>query len=173
MRPSLTAQFNHRARATVPGLMALFLVILGVMPLGLPNFESVSPIWTLPAVYYWSVHRPDLMPAPLAFVLGLLHDMLNGGPLGLMALVLLFVQAICVNRRREVLNEPFLIGWLGFVVVSAGAHLAVWLLASLYFVAWQNFLLVLIQFAITVSFYPPMALLFGVTQGWIARAELE
>ena len=173
MRPSLTSQVNHWLRVTVPGLMALALLLIGVLPLGLPDFGPIAPVLTLPAVYYWSIYRPDLMPAPLAFALGLLHDILNGGPPGLMALVLLLVQGACVSQSKVVVGKSFVVGWFGFLLIAAGAHIAAWLLACIYYFQALAFWPVLMQFVVTMLLYPFIARLFSLTQAWIARVEIE
>ena len=170
MTPGQTSKLNYWARGTVPGMMSLVLLFISVLPLGLPHFGPVTPILTLAAVYYWAIYRPDLMPAGLAFALGLLHDILTGGPPGLTALVLLFVCGACGTQRRAVVGKSFMIGWIGFVLIAAVAYFVAWLLACLYYLHPLELTPIAGQFLVSVLLYPPVAHVFSLTQGWIVKA---
>ncbi len=173
MRPAVGFRLNYWLRGAVPAALALCLLVLGVVPLGLPNFVPATPLLPLAAVYYWAIYRPDLMPAPLAFGLGLLHDILTGGPPGQMALVLLLVQGACLSQRRAVVGKSFLVDWVGFALIAAGAYAGAWLLACVYYFALIDPTPVLAQWLMTLILYPPLARLFSLSHGWITRVTLE
>jgi rod shape-determining protein MreD len=148
-------------RSVVPGLQCLLLLFLSVLPTGIPYFSTVTPMLVLIGVYYWSLYRPDLMPMPLVFVLGVLLDILGGGPLGLMALLLVLVHGICVSQRQVLANKSFYVGWFGFTIVAVGANLIGWIIACAYFQALLSPVPVLIQTIVTITIYPLLARLFG------------
>ena len=173
MRPTLAYLLSYWLRSTVPGVLALCLLVIGVLPLGLPSIVPATPILALAAVYYWSIYRPDLMPAPLAFALGLMHDILTGGPPGQTALILLLVQGACLSQRRAVIGKPFLVDWVGFVLIAAGTYAAAWLLACLFYFAVIDPAPVVAQWFLSIVLYPPLARLFGLAHAWMARALLR
>src|SRR3546814_20324436 len=78
----------------------------------------------------WGVFRPDLLPPFSLFLIVNLHDILVATPLGMTALSLMIVHGLAVSQRRAFLGNPFVLAWLGFVVIYALAAFAVWLLAS-------------------------------------------
>ncbi|MBT4710871.1 MAG: rod shape-determining protein MreD, partial [Alphaproteobacteria bacterium] len=104
-------------RLLLPGLVTFVAVLLTVLPLGIPFAAVVTPFLSLMAVYYWSIYRPDLLPPAAVFVLGVLQDILTGGPVGLLALVLLLVQALAVSQRRILLGQAFSVEWAGLLLI--------------------------------------------------------
>jgi rod shape-determining protein MreD len=148
-------------RLLLPGLVTFIAVLLTVLPLGIPFAAVVTPFLSLMAVYYWSIYRPDLLPPAVVFVLGVLQDMLTGGPVGLLALVLLLVQALAVSQRRILLGQAFSVEWAGLLLVVAGAGAVSWTLASVYYLALVPPVPFVVQALITVALYPLGSWLFA------------
>ncbi|MEC9344600.1 MAG: rod shape-determining protein MreD [Pseudomonadota bacterium] len=146
-----------RLLIAVPGLLAVLLVMLGVVPLGVPFVGPMLPDFALIAVYVFAVQRPDLMPHWLAFLVGLLQDLLSGGPLGFGALICLGVQGLCSAQRRFLVGRPFAIGWIAFALVALAAGVVGWLLACVYYFTLVAPAPALLQFAITVALFPLVA----------------
>ena len=148
-------------RLLLPGLVTFIAVLLTVLPLGIPFAAVVTPFLSLMAVYYWSIYRPDLLPPAVVCVLGVLQDMLTGGPVGLLALVLLLVQALAVSQRRILLGQAFSVEWAGLLLVVAGAGAVSWTLASVYYLALVPPVPFVVQALITVALYPLGSWLFA------------
>ena len=147
-------------RTLLPGLVTLLAVLVAVLPLGISFAAVVTPFLSLMAVYYWSIYRPDLLPPAAVFAIGVLQDILTGGPVGLLALVLLLVQALAVSQRRILLGQGFTVEWAGLLLVTAGAGLVSWLLASVYYLALVPPLPFVVQALITAALYPLGSWLF-------------
>ena len=147
-------------RTLLPGLVTLLAVLIMVLPLGVSFAAVVTPFLSLMAVYYWSIYRPDLLPPAAVFAIGVLQDILTGGPVGLLALVLLLVQALAVSQRRILLGQAFSVEWAGLLLVAAGAGLVSWLLACVYFLALVPPLPFVVQALITAALYPLGSWLF-------------
>lgn len=160
----LAARLNWLLRGMIPALQAMVLLLLALVPLGVPHLAEVSPMVSVMAVYYWSIYRPDLMPAPAAFAIGLVQDLLSGGPVGMMALVLVLVQGVCMSQRRVIVSSSFLLGWLLFMVIAAGASLATWMVAAAFYWALFDPRPLLVQLLLTVALYPIFDWLFGRTE---------
>jgi rod shape-determining protein MreD len=171
MMPSWQSRALRLLLGLTPTVLSLLLVVISAVPLGLPYLSNISPLLAMMSVYYWSIYRADLMPAPAAFLIGLVQDLVGGGPLGLMALVLLLVHGLCVSQRRVFLSKPFLVGWWGFMFVAAGAAVVAWTLACLYFVSWFDPRPVAAQLVLTVALYPPLTWLFSRTETRLLRAN--
>jgi rod shape-determining protein MreD len=171
MMPSFRARALHLLLALAPTALTLVLVLLSAVPLGLPYYSNVAPLLAVTSVYYWSIYRANLMPAPAVFLIGLMQDMIGGGPFGLMALVLVVVHGICVSQRRVFLSKPFLVGWWGFVFVAAGASVVAWVVASVYFLAWFDPRPIAAQLLLTVALYPPLTWLLSRTEAQLLRAS--
>jgi rod shape-determining protein MreD len=122
-------------RAAMPSATALFLALLGVSAWPLPHLGPVMPPLAFIALFYWAAHRPDLFPPIVAFFLGLLNDFINGGPLGLSALLFTVAHQIIWRQRGLFAGHSFFILWLGFALAAALLMLAQWVLMGL--LTWQ------------------------------------
>ena len=131
MKPTFWQRLDGLARGLSPFALAVLLVLFGAVPLRLPHVSEIGPNFALLAVYYWAVHRPTVLPAPAAFFLGLLSDLLGAAPLGVGTAVLLGVHALTVSQRRFLVGQSFLWVWTGFMIIAAGAFAAIWAVSSL------------------------------------------
>ena len=84
----------------MPALLGVLLVILSTIPFYIPGYGPVAANLVLMAVFYWSIHRPDLLSPVSVFFIGLLQDILVGMPPGMNAIVLLLVRTIAVSQSR-------------------------------------------------------------------------
>jgi len=131
MKIGLAMMAGRRLHGLLPALSCLLLAIIGAAPLGLPHFGMVGPAMALMAVFYWSIFRADLMTMLGAFGIGLVVDLLSGGPVGLNAVLLLLTHALAVSQRRVFLGSSFLVNWWGFGMVALGAAIIGWAVACL------------------------------------------
>ena len=100
----MTVPFWHRldqfARQLFPFALTLTLLLASLVPVPLPAYSSVTPSFMVMAIYFWSLHRPDLMPPSAVFAIGLLQDLLTGGILGVSSIVLLALSFATGSQRR-------------------------------------------------------------------------
>jgi len=152
-------------RHLVPGGLTLFILLISLVPTRIPGYGGIAPLLTLISVYYWSIYRPDLLPAIAAFLLGLLLDIGGDTPMGVNALVFLLVHGLLSSQRRFFLGKPFLMTWWAFAVVAAVACWLSWVLVSLLGGHWIESRPVLFTYLMTLAFYPVL--------GWfLIRAQL-
>lgn len=148
----------------MPLVLTLLVVVLGMVPLQIPNVAPVIPAWALIAVYFWSVHRPELMPLWAVFLIGLFQDLLSGGQLGVGILALIMVHQIIASQRRSFSRATFGGLWLIFALVAAGAIYVMWLLNSVLYTTLLPIRPVLFQYLTTLAVYPFLAWLFTQVQ---------
>lgn len=159
------------ARNAAPFGMTSLLVLANTIPIGLPGWSQVAPALPLISVYHWAVHRPDLLPGILVFLIGLLHDLLNGLPLGLHALVFLLVHGVVVFKRRFLVGKSFRVQWVGFVVACVGAAALSWVLGSLHALRAIGPEPLAYQYLLTIGLYPAVAWLLLRWQQSVLPAE--
>ncbi len=160
MKSSLWLRVDALARRLTPFGLTLVLVILGVLPLHLPGYERVVPLLPLIAVYHWTIYRPELLPAYAVFVIGLLQDTLGGTPIGINAVVFLCVYGVVMSQRTFFIGKSFVIVWLGFALVAAGAVGLGWLLVSVYNMTLVRPHAALFQYLVTLGTFPILAWFF-------------
>lgn len=161
-------RLDTAARASVPSLTALALIVVGVVPLRLPEYAAVVPWFALMAVYYWTMYRAELMPAPAVFAIGVFQDLLGGGPFGVNAFVLLLAHGAAMTQRRVLMRRPFSLAWLGFIAIALMAFALTWLaMAALAFTLFDP-RAALVQYVLTVLLYPPVAWAFAAAhRAWV------
>ncbi|MAI62535.1 MAG: rod shape-determining protein MreD [Micavibrio sp. TMED27] len=132
---TFTERLEIIARMSVPYSFMLLLLLLDVMAAPHPlNFLVAAPFIFM-AIHYWSIYRPSMMPAFLVFIVGLFLDFLGGTPLGLHALLYLLASTLLKYQRRFLINQSFMISWLGFVVVISTVSFLQWILMSAFYLA--------------------------------------
>mgnify|MGYP001292635861 FL=1 len=161
MQIMLTNKIMDVARAGIPFTLSVLLILFAVLPYGLPKSSLAAPILALISVYYWSLFRPELMPAGAAFLLGLMVDILSGGPPGLNALVLIMVNWAASGQRRALAGKSFAVGWLGYLLIAAGAAVTNWVVASLFHATIIESAPLLVSHAVGTAAYPLVAVLLA------------
>lgn len=164
MKQSLWHHLDLTARNISPFAITVLLVMAGMVPLGVPDLSPIIPSLAMIAVYYWSVHRPDLMPVWAVFLVGLFQDLLSGAPTGPGIAALLVVHTVVGSLRRYSANASLPILWSLFGVVAAAAFVTLWLLSCLSLGVIFNPRPVLFQYLATLAAYPCLAWLFAQAQ---------
>jgi|SRR5690625_3935078 len=164
MAHDLFQRLDAGAKALVPALLSSFLIILTLVPLRAPEVAPLMPALGLTAVYYWAVFRPDLLPAWLVFLLGLLQDLLMGAPLGVGVVSLVSMHFFVAAQRKVFVSPTFAMLWVFFGLFAAASLLLSWLLGSLLLGQMLDLRLLFLHYALTVGAYPCLAWLFGKVQ---------
>ncbi|MEM7171823.1 MAG: rod shape-determining protein MreD [Pseudomonadota bacterium] len=144
-------------RALFPCLITLMLVVASALPLPAPSLSHIMPMLPLIAVFYWAVYKPDLFPLWAVFLIGLVQDLLSGGPIGVSAIAFLSLQAAVNAQRRRFVSASFAKIWLLFSIFSAAAFALMWLLISFSMMLFVDPMPLLFQFLLTVAVYPCFA----------------
>ncbi len=159
------------ARGLTPSLLLLFMVFLGQLPFSLASQSAVTPFFVLMAVFYWGLHRPDLLPAAVVFVIGLLQDALEGEPFGVNAFVLIAVYWFVAAQQRHFRGQAFMALWLVFGLVALAAETMRWLLVS----ALSGRLFgpggIAIELLLTIALYPLLTVAFALAHKTLPRPE--
>jgi rod shape-determining protein MreD len=156
--------------AGVPALSVFVAVLATAVPLGLPaDATFIPPLIVMTMIFCWRALPGTVFPSYLALLLGLLADILSGGPLGFWAMMALIAAnaggrapspADAQDRNRL---------WLYWAGVAVSIGVFAWLLGSLYVLrvidAWP------IAFGVCVSILLFPVVLRGVV--WIKRGRLR
>jgi rod shape-determining protein MreD len=152
-------KLDQTGRNIAPVAMTALLMLLGMVPLYLPSYGVMAPSLGLMALYYWVLHRPDLLRPGTAFALGLLQDLLSGTPFGMNALVNTLVYWVILTQRRF-LATSFSMLWWGFGMIATGAGLVGWAAYSVLNATLLPFETVMVGVLFTVALFPAFAWLF-------------
>ena len=164
MKTSIWVRMDTWVRHLIPFGITLVLLLMTAIPTHLPGFAGIAPMLPLMGVYYWAIYRPDLLPAWLAFVIGLLYDIVGGTPLGVNALVMLLVQGTAAGQRKFFLGKSFAVTWWAFGLLTAGAVGLAWLLVSFLLGRTVEPTPVIFEYLMTLCFFPVLTWMLARTQ---------
>ena len=101
-------------------MLVASVVVLVLQVVLAPNIAiySAMPNFVLAFVMVVAIARPGANAAPIAFVLGMLYNLVAGGPVGALAFLLVLVSLLA-TRAFSVLNNDTLFMPLVILVVSA------------------------------------------------------
>jgi rod shape-determining protein MreD len=165
--PSPLQRVDTIARQWVPFSATLLLMLFGLTPSYLPAFSPVAPMYTVIAIYFWAVYRPDGLGYGSAFAIGVLEDLLSGTPLGCTALVLMLGQWVVFHQQKFFNGRPFHVVWAAFLLVALGSAAVRWLMIGMFLPAgFVGPTHALASGAMTVAVYPVV--------GWVlAKMQLR
>ncbi len=150
-------QLDRQGRSIAPSAITLIFVLLGMVPVPLPGWEAIAPQLALASVYYWAIHRPDLLPPWLAFVFGVLGDLTSGSMPGLTAVGFLLVHAVVLSQRRILSRGNVLILWAAFAAIAVLVAIVSYVLVSALNLVVLPIRPVLLQAVLTTAAFPFVA----------------
>lgn len=171
MKESSWHSVDIAARNATPSLLTLALVIVGQLPFSPPGQAAVTPYFVLMAVYYWGLHRPDLLPGLAVFLLGLLQDALGGEPFGVNAFVLVATYWFVVSQQRFFKGKHFVVVWWGFAITALLAAILRWMLVSLLMGGLLLPWTLAFEYLLTVALYPVLTLAFTLAHKTLPRGD--
>jgi rod shape-determining protein MreD len=155
----------------LPIATTVLAALLSIEPLHLDGYAALTPAFTLMATYHWTIYRPDLLPAPLLFLIGTIEDLLSGGLPGVTAVTLLLARTIVLPRRHYFVDRPFPLIWAGFTLLTGGAMLFLWALHSLLDGELLDLRGPVLRAVLTVSIFPIASFLLGRSQRALIGAD--
>ena len=165
MGEQLTMNPPRILASLTPALLAVLAVILTNLPVSVTAGLLPPPVLALAPIYYWVLVRPDLMPPVVVLMIGLLEDLLSGGPPGLWAAGCLAAYALA-DRERDIFAGLSGAGAiLGFASAAFAASTVVYVLGSLVYWRFAPLGPLLLQCVVTVIFYP----LLAIAMAWLQR----
>jgi len=162
MLDTIWQRLDHGARLALPFVTTLLCALLSTVTWPLPWFGAIAPPLGLVALYYWSLHRPDLFRPSMAFAIGLLNDVVNFLPLGLSALLFVAAHQLVLRQRRFFAGHSFFMMWIGFALIATLVMLCEWMALGLIRWQWVPFVPPLMQDILVIVIFPlPCWLLIG------------
>src|ERR1700722_19313626 len=157
-RPRMGARL---AAALVPFICGLLGVVFSNLPITLFGGLVPSPLLGFIPVYFWCLVRPDLMTPAATFAIGILQDVMSGGPPGIWTLSFIVAYAV-IQRQRDAFA-----GLAGVAAVLGFATATLIVCATAYFTTsfWHLHMApvgpIVAELVVTVLFYIPGAFVIG------------
>lgn len=169
--PSVWRALDAAFRRAFPFVSIFAVLLLLAFPLPIPAEAELRLGFALASVFFWTVYRPNSMPASAAMLLGLFADLLGPEPPGITALMLLSTRGFAMHARLGLIRRGFPFVWLAFGLVAAVATLAQWALTSALDLRLLPALPALLAAGLAIGFYPVLSVLLAEAHGSIAAPE--
>jgi rod shape-determining protein MreD len=141
--------------SVIPVTLAILGVMLANLPVSFLGGIVPAPLMGLMPVYFWCLVRPDLMPPFWAFVIGLLEDVLSGGPPGVWAVAFVVTYAALDRQRDSLAGLGGVAAILGFATAAALCCATAYAVVALYYWRIPPLAPVMTELAMSVFFYLP------------------
>jgi len=152
----------------LPALSVLFAVIATAVPWGLPpDATFILPLVVVMMVFCWRAFPGATLSPLVAMLLGLLTDIMSGGPLGFWALLALVGSSAGSYARSFGAGREMGRLWLIWTVLTPGLAVVGWLLASAFFLRWVDWWPIAVGAVASVALFP--VVLRGLL--WIERGN--
>jgi rod shape-determining protein MreD len=147
--------------ALLPLLCGLAAVLISNLPLSLTNGLVPAPLLGLIPVYFWCLVRPDLMTPAAVFVIGILEDMMAGGPPGVWTLAFVITYGVIDRQRDSFAGLAGLGAVLGFATAALITCLVAYAITAVLY-SFPPIGTIVAELAMTVLFYIPGVYLIGI-----------
>jgi len=114
---SVAARVGLIAWIGVPTVVSLLGLLIYIAPFHLLGMVIPMPLFPLMAIFFWAMARSKMMPPIAVFAIGLIQDLLTGGPLGLWSFSYLFAYAIMTTQSDAFAGRGDRMLWAGFGVM--------------------------------------------------------
>ncbi|MGD0191215.1 MAG: rod shape-determining protein MreD [Rhizomicrobium sp.] len=170
MQDRFGISFGSGFAAVIPFMTGILGALVANIPVSLFGGTMPPPLLSLMPVYFWCLVRPDLMPPSAAFAIGLVEDLLSGGPPGVWALSFLVCYAV-VDRQRDAFaglaGFGAILGFAAVMLIASGVDYGAVSLLNSRVLPVESLML---QVAISVIFYIPALWLMNGAQRRIIGA---
>ena len=170
-RASFGRRLDIAARFCFPACITVLLMLLTQAPLEIPEQAALLPAVSLGCVWFWSLFRPDAMPPPVVFLIGLVMDLLGYLPLGVGVFTLLAVHGVALSLRRSLSRRGFAWIWIVFGGVAAAAATLIWLLVMLLTFRLLSPYPAIFIAVLAIAIFPVLAVPFASAHRSIANPE--
>ncbi len=143
-----------------PAIITFLLFILCAIPKYVWGINYIMPVLPLIPIFYWGRLQAAEMPYWLAFITGLLMDVVSGLPLGLSAFLYILFLVMLHNQSKYIHKEGFAITWGYFTLLLAIISVFEWAIMSFSGNQLHAIPAAVIQWLITASLYPLFHKLF-------------
>jgi rod shape-determining protein MreD len=158
-------------RAAAPAIALFLTIVLMLAPVRLFQGYVPMPLLPLIVVFLYAAYEPEALPPPVAFGLGLLHDLLYGAGLGIWAASYLLIQYLVFSQHDYLRGRVRHVIWLAFGVTLIAVGILIWTARSLLAGGWLPALPLVYQMFITFAVYPLASMLFFYLRNRTAAEE--
>ena len=147
--------------ALLPVTCGLLGVLFSNLPVTLFGGLVPPPLLGFIPIYFWCLVRPDLMTPSATFAIGILQDVMSGGPPGIWTLSFVVAYALIQRQRDAFAGLAGIAAVLGFATATLIVCATAYFTTSFWHLRLAPIGPIVGELAITVLFYIPGAYVIG------------
>lgn len=164
--------FADQLLLCAPAGLGVVLVLAGALPPLFPGMFFYPEMLVLLTCFF-VIYYPDAWPVWLAFLLGLLEDLVSGAALGTHALLAILLTLLLKRRAARLNRQNFRMLWIEVAAMTLGYLLALWLILS-----WVAHMVLPLaplvhHVVVTVLWFPPLYFLLTKLLPYLPSASLR
>ncbi len=133
-------------------------IILSHVALEVGPVSTPWPRFGIIIVFFWMIHRPDMMTVPMVFMVGLAQDLILGDIAGAGVLSLMIATILLDRMLPPIRTMPLVWRWLGFAAFAGLVFALEWILTSAARLSMQPLDPVFVQGGMTFLVYPVISI---------------
>lgn len=148
----------------LPLVTSIAFLLLAYVPVNFSFFYNVRPDFGLMCIYFWMLHRPDLIGIGTIVIMGVVSIAISSSVIGASLIAYLVMYVLMYNFQKLFNAKPFVVIWYGFMALSLVSILVKWLVVSVYYNMFLPLSILMLGYLIGIVMYPLMAIVLAFVQ---------
>ncbi len=158
---SLNDYFWQTVVRLFPFTSLVFLVCVSALPFDVAFWSDVGSMLVYLGVFFWVSYDFNVLSYLGVFIVGILLDILNGGILGVNALIFLILVVFFSHKQNTLIGKSFNVVWFNLVFISCLWVLFIYIIHCLYYLKILDFYPLFLQWFFCIFAYPVVAITLG------------
>ena len=138
----------------LPLVTSIAFLLLAYVPINFGLFYNVRPDFGLMCIYFWMLHRPDLIGIGAIVVMGIVSIAISSSVAGASLVGYLVMYILMYNTQKLFNAKPFVVVWYGFMALCFCALFIKWLIVSIYYNSFLPLSMMIFSYLMGVVLYP-------------------
>ncbi len=148
----------------LPLVTSIVFLLLAYVPVNFGFFYNVRPDFGLMCIYFWMLHRPDLIGIGTIVVMGMISIAISSSVIGASLIAYLVMYVFMYNFQKFFNAKPFVVIWYGFMALSLVSILIKWLVVSVYYNMFLPLSILMLGYLLGIVVYPLIAIVLAFVQ---------
>lgn len=148
----------------LPLITSIAFLLLAYLPLNFGLFYNVRPDFGLMCIYFWMLHRPDLIGIGTIVVMGIVSIAISSSVAGASLVGYLVMYILMYNIQKLFNAKPFVVIWYGYMALCLVSLLVKWLVVSVYYDTFLPLSILMLGYLLGIVIYPLVSVVLAFVQ---------
>ena len=139
---------------SLPLLTSIIFLLMAYLPLNFGFLYNVRPDFGLMCIYFWMLHRPDLIGIGTIVLMGIVSMFISSSVVGASLIAYLVMYVLIYNTQKLFNAKPFVVIWYGFMALCLCSMFVKWLVVSIYYNSFLPLSMLMLSYLMGVVLYP-------------------